>query len=262
VTGVSPACAPGGTSVTVTGSGFTGATAVNFGGTTINDFSLSTTDQDTVLTVTVPSSGSGTVDVTVTTPEGTSPIVPQDQFTFLTVTGIWPPSGVTPSSVTVYGSGFIQVTAVNFDGNSSYNWIAAPDGTQLTAVLPAMSPNGSGIVNVTVTTESNGVSSSQEFQYTQVTSWVPVNQNGRAVLAVTGSGFISALTTVTIIGAGDDNSDFLLILPYSEAGVVQVQSSTVLYLECSLPDGQYSVTVQTPYASSPNTILWIGPSAS
>ena len=59
---------PGGNTVTLTGSHFTGASAVSFGATPATSF---TVDSDTQITATVPA-GPGTVNVTVTTPGGTS----------------------------------------------------------------------------------------------------------------------------------------------------------------------------------------------
>jgi putative cell wall-binding protein/lysophospholipase L1-like esterase len=80
ITSINPAngSEAGGTLVMITGSGFTGATAVNFGSTTGAGI---TVVNDTSLTVTSPA-GSGTVNVTVTTPEGTSAVVSSDQFTY------------------------------------------------------------------------------------------------------------------------------------------------------------------------------------
>lgn len=81
VTGVSPASGPaaGGTNVTVTGTNFTGATVVNFGPSNPATFSVTNPT-----TISVPSSpsGSGTVDVTVTTPCGTSAISAADEYTY------------------------------------------------------------------------------------------------------------------------------------------------------------------------------------
>jgi len=67
-----------GDSVTITGSGFTGATAVNFGSTPVTY----TVDSDTQITVNnVPAGIDGTVEVTVTTPYRTSATSTADQFT-------------------------------------------------------------------------------------------------------------------------------------------------------------------------------------
>jgi hypothetical protein len=80
VIGLSPNNAAPGSTITVTGINFVaGQTSVRFGG-------LAGTDVDvlspTSLTVKVPEGGKRTVEVTVTTTAGTSPITPNDRFTF------------------------------------------------------------------------------------------------------------------------------------------------------------------------------------
>ena len=59
----------GGTSVTITGTNLTGATAVSFGGTAATGVSVVNA---TTVTCTSPAHAAGLVDVTVTTPGGTS----------------------------------------------------------------------------------------------------------------------------------------------------------------------------------------------
>jgi hypothetical protein len=80
VSSISPTSGPaaGGTNVTITGTGFTGATGVSFGGAAASNIIV---DSDTQITATSPA-GSGTVDVTVTTPNGTSATGGADQFTY------------------------------------------------------------------------------------------------------------------------------------------------------------------------------------
>jgi IPT/TIG domain len=63
--------AAGGTSVTIVGRGFTGATGVTFGGTAAT--AVTVVDSHTI-TCTSPAKAAGTYDVRVTTPKGTSPI--------------------------------------------------------------------------------------------------------------------------------------------------------------------------------------------
>jgi hypothetical protein len=80
VSGVSPSVGPdaGGTGVTITGTGFTTATAVDFGSGNPASFSvISDTEIDAI-----SPPGSSTVDVSVTSPGGTSPTGPADQFTY------------------------------------------------------------------------------------------------------------------------------------------------------------------------------------
>ncbi len=84
VTGIdspSPAIGPnaGGTSVSISGSGFTGATSVSFGSVQ-NTTPMTVTD--TLITVASPPHVVGTYDITVTTPGGTSATSPADRFGF------------------------------------------------------------------------------------------------------------------------------------------------------------------------------------
>ncbi len=81
VTSVSPASGPatGGTTVTITGAGFTGALAVNFGASPAAGF---TVNSDTQITAVSPAHGSGPVDVKVTILYGTSAASSSDVFTF------------------------------------------------------------------------------------------------------------------------------------------------------------------------------------
>src|ERR1019366_2825485 len=71
----------GGTSLTVTGTNFSGATAVKFGSVPAASFIVTSS---TTVTAVSPAGSSGTVDVTVTTPAGTSPTSAADAFTYVT----------------------------------------------------------------------------------------------------------------------------------------------------------------------------------
>jgi len=66
--------------VTVTGSGFAGATGVSFGSAAATNLAVASDSQPTVI---CPSSNAGgAVDVTVTTPVGTSATSAADQFIY------------------------------------------------------------------------------------------------------------------------------------------------------------------------------------
>lgn len=86
VTGISPAVGSqtGGTVVTITGSGFTAATAVHFGTTPASAF---TVVSDTRITATAPAGTAlGPVDVTITTPAGTSATGAADTYSYVNET--------------------------------------------------------------------------------------------------------------------------------------------------------------------------------
>ena len=81
ISGISPASGPtaGGTRVTVHGSGLTAAELVQVGGSPATNF---TVEADGALDAAVPPGQKGTVNITVTTPIGTSALTPHDRFTY------------------------------------------------------------------------------------------------------------------------------------------------------------------------------------
>jgi hypothetical protein len=139
VTGVSPSSGPvsGGTSVTITGSGFTGATAVNFGGTAASSF---TVNSDTSITATAPAATAvGPVDVTVTTPSGTSAASSADQFTYTyPFAGFQAPVDNPPTVNQVNGGQAIPMQ-FSLGGNYGLNIIAPgyPTATQISCTTGA-----------------------------------------------------------------------------------------------------------------------------
>ncbi|MGY5079222.1 IPT/TIG domain-containing protein, partial [Streptomyces nigrescens] len=147
VTSVSPTqgAPAGGTNVTITGSGFTGATMVRFGPNGTNFVIVS----DTQITAKTPA-GTGTVQVTVTAPTGTST---QNVFYTYTpapvLTTLSPTSGPTAGGnvVTVYGANLSGATSVKFGSNSAV--ILTNTAAQVTVIAPAGPPS---LVSVTVST--------------------------------------------------------------------------------------------------------------
>ncbi len=155
----------GGTPVTITGQHLADATAVDFVLDGI-DFTQGQilSDTDGQIVVASPESITGnddTVDVTVTTPDGTSAISPADQFHYVHapfITHISGPieingnqaAGFTAGGQTVTIGGFDLngVTAVMF-GNTPAASFGYDDDGNLTAVTPLGTP---GTVDITVTT--------------------------------------------------------------------------------------------------------------
>ncbi len=72
--------AAGGTTVTINGTNFTGATAVQFGAVNATSYTVDSTG--TVITAVSPAGSPGYVHITVTTPAGTSPQSPSGLDTF------------------------------------------------------------------------------------------------------------------------------------------------------------------------------------
>ena len=196
VTSVSPSAGPesGGTTVTISGTGFSDATAVTIGATAALNF---TVISDTQIFATVPA-GTGINDVSVTGPDGTSVTVAADEFTYLpqpTVTTVSPTSGPQSggTSVTISGAGFTAATLVDFGGIPASSFTTVDD-TEITAT----SPPGTGTVDITVTAPGGTSTTTAADQFTYLAPVLPptISSLSPAIGAVGGG------TIVTIAGSG------------------------------------------------------------
>ncbi len=144
----------GGQSVTIAGAGFTGATAVTFGGTPAADFKV---NSSTKITATAPAHVAGTVRVEVTGLGGPTADTPADDFvyesaTVPTITAVSPAAGTSSGGnvVVITGTGFMGMSgasAVTFGGVNASTYTV--DSTnQITATIPA---HVAGTVGVQVT---------------------------------------------------------------------------------------------------------------
>ena len=112
VTSVTASCGPvaGGGSVTITGSGFLGATSVKFGGVAAQSF---TVVSDTQINAVAPAGQSGQqVDITVTTPAGTSTTGSPDQCTYQVLAVTLPKAGEVSAPTSGSPMGPLVVMAV------------------------------------------------------------------------------------------------------------------------------------------------------
>jgi hypothetical protein len=165
VTGVSPNSGPaaGGTTVTITGSGFTPSATVKFGNVAATHV---TYISSTKLTAVAPAQSAGTHNVFVTTSAGTTSAVSGDQYTYVAavVTGVSPNSGPAAggTTVTITGSGFTPSATVKF-GNVAATHVTYVSSTKLTAVVPAQA---AGTHNVYVITSDGSSATVTADQYT------------------------------------------------------------------------------------------------
>jgi hypothetical protein len=157
----------GGNRVTISGAGFTGATAVSFGTVAATSF---TVESDQEIVAVSPAEPVANVDVSVTAPTGTTPIDPADVFGYSlkvpVITSVAPDFGPSAggTTVTISGKRFKNVSAVDF-GSTPATSYTVTDVKSITAVAPA----GVGTVDVSVTNAS-GVSAVgspvDQFTYT------------------------------------------------------------------------------------------------
>ncbi len=191
VTGISPAEGPGagGTTVTVTGTGFTAATSVAFGATPAASFTVTS---DTSISAVSPAAAAGTVDVTVTSPGGTSATATSDQFTFVAtpvVSAVSPRSGLVTggAAVQIGGSGFTQATAVYF-GDMAAGFTVDSDAS-ITATAPAADSPGAVDVRVVSLAGTSATSAADQYTYLAYVQVTPTSGPPATGVAVSGGGF-------------------------------------------------------------------------
>ncbi|MGI2032706.1 putative Ig domain-containing protein [Rhizobium panacihumi] len=246
ISGLLPAEGPlaGGNTVVISGTGFTGATSVNFGGTVITGVS----GTDTELSVSAPAGAAGVVTVAVTTPGGTSVVTPGSAYTYLavpTVSSLSRSSGPLGggTAVTITGTGFTPGATVQFGGVSATSVIFGSASS-----LTATSPSGSaGPVNVIVTT-AGGVSAAGP-QFTYVTA--PIATNSSAVVAANSS---NAAIVPTISGG---TADSVAVVTPTANGTIAASGTTFLYTPNPGYSGTDSFTFTATNAGGPSAAAQI-----
>jgi glucose/arabinose dehydrogenase len=165
ITDFSPASGPVGTSVMIEGFGFTGATAVTFGGTAASSY---TVDSDAQITAVV-AAGTASGPVAVTSPSGTD--TSADTFTVIpppTVSSFTPTIGPAGASVTITGNAFADATAVKFNTTAAQGFTVDSD-SQITAVVAPGTMSG----RISVTTPAGSGISTGSFTVMAISSISP-----------------------------------------------------------------------------------------
>jgi hypothetical protein len=235
----------GGTAVTLTGVNFTGATSVLFGGLACT--SLVVVNSSTITCVT-PAHVSGTVDVIVTTPAGSSTGVgTADDFTYTggpTITNLNPNTGQASGNtiVTITGTNFTASgTQVRFDNIVAvHNFI---DSTTLIAVAPAHS---AGTVRVVVTTPGGTTPDTAADDFTYTGTSVPVITNLSPNTGNVG-------TTVVITGSGLTGASLVTFGGVAAVYTINSDAQITATVPATTPSGTVDVRVTTPSGTSANT---------
>lgn len=238
----------GGTTVTLTGTGFSdnfaGENVVLFDGVAATDVLVV---DDTTLTCVSPiGTAGGTVDVTVSNVNGSDPLAGSFRYhEFPTITGVVPNGGSSlgGTSITMTGTGFQADDAgtneVLIGGVPATDVVVVADG-QITFTSPPGVP--ATLVGVAVSNENGGASLSDSFTIHPLPSLTNVDpptgsSDGGTVLTLIGSGFFDfspGVNTVLVGGA-------------PATGVV-VSSDTEL--QCSAPAGVEGATVDVEVSNA------------
>ncbi len=215
ITSFTPASGPVGTSVTITGTNFTGATAVSFNNTAAASYTVNSATQ---ITATVAAS-STTGAVRVTTFGGTA--TSSTNFTVTasipTITSFTPTTGPAGTVVTIIGTNFTGATLVKINtASASYTVNSA---TQITATVATGTPIGIG--PITVTANGNIATSSTNFTVTaaatptitgivgplsSATNWIVTG----GLLTINGTNF-TGVTAVTVGTASTPVTSFTVV---------------------------------------------------
>ena len=238
VTGVSPAAGPagGGGTVIVTGDGFVAGSTVDFGGVAA---AVTVTSPTSLVATAPPPGGPGSVDVTVTNPQGPSTTSVQDLYAYgvPTVSSVAPDTATLAgaTTVTVTGSGFVPGVVVSFGSAPGTGVAVNATGTSLQVTSPA---GAAGSVDLTVTSPAGTSLTSIDdlFAYgAPVVNSVAPDAGplvGGNDVIVAGNGFVPGVTvyfgdqvssSATVLAGG---TGLYAVAPAGTAGPVDITVST------------------------------------
>lgn len=182
LTGVSPnsGSTAGGTSVTLSGTNLTGASAVSFGGAAGSGIIINSA---TSVTVTTPPSAAGTVNVAITTPGGTATLT--NSYTFVAPV----PPTANPVSATVAANSSSNPITLNITGSAATSVAVASGASHGSAVA-----SGTSITY----TPTAGYSGTDTFTYTASNA---SGTSAPASVTVTVSAPTLAITPASLPGA-------------------------------------------------------------
>ena len=213
ITGFTPPSGLRGSSVVISGTTFTGATAVKFGSLT----AAYTIDNDSQITATVPATAT-TNKLTVTTPAGTS--TSTNNYTVIlppTISSFTPTTGTSDTLVTVRGANLSGASDVTFNGLSGRSLVHVSD-SELKVLVPPGAVGG----KIGVTSPAGTGFSSGSFSIpVAITSMSPDSGIPGTLVVVTGVGF----TRVTSVKFGNGAADFTIDGPTQITAVVPESAS-------------------------------------
>jgi hypothetical protein len=234
----------GGTTVSITGVNLSGASAVRFG----SKSATITANTATSVTVTSPS-GAGVVDVTVTTPGGTS-----NPLSFFYVgapfkSGLSVVSGPLAggNTVVISGTGLSTASSVSFGANTATPTVLSD--SQISVVVPAGAAAGS--VSVSVTT-AGGTNNGLSYTYVDtptISTLTPASgpTSGGTTVTITGTG----LTTTQSVSFGGVLAPFGVVNSTTVSAVTPPGTAGAVDVVITTTGGSATVVGGFTYVSGP-----------
>lgn len=227
----------GGSTLIITGTDFTGTTAVKFGSSDATQF---TVDSDTQITAIVPAHAVGQIDVTVTSPGGQSATHAQSKLSYETpssvsVTQLSPAKGLAVGGnlVTITGTDFTGATAVQF-GSTNATQFTVDSNTQITATVPAHINTGTVSVTVTAPNGSNLSTANSQYEY-GLWDLAFSDNNNRYFDLATGQGQTIAVGSDGKILSTSDGSQWTSRTPAVDASLRVVEYLNGQFVAAGIP---------------------------
>ena len=250
---LTPSGGAAGTKVTIQGTGFTGVTgasAVVFGGSNATSYEVKS---DTEIEAYAPS-GTGTVQVRVTNPEGASDPGPSSEYSYgaPTVTNLNPASGSAGSMVIITGTNFTGVTAVKF-GNRDATSFVVNDYDMITATAPPEAGTGSiaGTVYVRVT---NGAGDSPATGSSQFSYGLPTVESIQPNSGVAGGGNYVTINGTRFTGS----TSGVLSIKFGGVNATTYTVNSPTQITVRVPAGTNGTTVEVAVTTDAGTNILPG----
>jgi hypothetical protein len=240
VVGISPAQGPsaGATTVNITGTNFTGVSAVKFGAASAASFTVNSSNSITAVS---PAGSAGAVDIQIVTPSGASATSSNDQFTYLAppaVTVVSPSSGKLAggTTVTISGLNLAQATSVSFGSTAAAGFQFNSSTSSISAVSP---PGSAGTVDIRVVTPGgeSAISGTDQFTFSSAPIVTGVSPSagplaGGTAVTIQGENLSGATAVAfggkpaTGISVSVDGSSISATSPAGNAGTVDITIAT------------------------------------
>ncbi len=253
VTGVSPVSGStaGGYNVTITGTGFTLVTQVNFGGYSAGFTLAGTASAATTLTAIAPPNGAGTVttvDITVTNPAGTSVKSTTDKFTFVPASSPTAPAEYTPVSP-------LRLADTRCSQTPKPSFCTSENLPSQNAALGTISPHAS--INVTVTGVDSIPSSGTTAVAINVTLIDPTARSGYlSVYPASSSGSSGSAPAISNINWNSQgvNVPNLVTVAVGQSGQVSIYNGSSGTINVAVDvEGFFSTTASSGTTYNPMT---------
>lgn len=245
VTSVSPSAGPIGTSVTLTGHGFSQVQKVSWGGGASSGFTLVS---DTQITTAVPAGQpDGQQAILLQTASGATAIALFFVGSAPAVTGFSPASAFIGQPVTISGSSLTGATAVKFNGTAAS--FSVVSDAQVSATVPFGASSGAISVTTPLGTASSASSFTVLVPAPTVASVVPSSgpTAGGGPITITGNFFQNG-ATVTL--GGTAASSLSVVNPQTITAVAPAHAAGAVAVVVTNPDTQ-SGTLAAGYTYVP-----------